>query len=60
MADKVIFNSECERHKGSGIVWLGDEEICYGCYCEQFEYCPLCGKKFDDPEECGNKSQPTA
>ena len=42
----------CEKHPNDGIVWLGDNEICYGCYCEQFEYCPKCGRKWDDPLEC--------
>ena len=43
----------CERHPNDGVVWLGDNEICYGCYCEQFEYCPLCGRKWEKhpPEE---------
>ena len=50
--DKVILDSECECHKGQGIILLGDGEICYGCWLEQFDYCPLCGKKWDDPEEC--------
>ena len=31
----------CKRHPESGIVSLGDIDVCYGCYCEQFEYCPL-------------------
>lgn len=44
--------TECDKHKESGVVWLGDRERCYGCYCERFDYCPLCGKKWDDPEEC--------
>ena len=42
----------CDKHPGSGEIILGDGEICYGCYCEQFEYCPLCGRKWDDPLEC--------
>ena len=36
----------CETHPNSGVVWLGDTDICYGCYCEQFAYCPLCGRKW--------------
>ena len=43
---------ECEKHKGQGTVWNGDLEMCYGCYCERFDYCPLCGYKWDDPREC--------
>lgn len=43
----------CEKHpNNSGIIWLGNMEICYDCYCEQYEYCPLCGRKWDDPLEC--------
>lgn len=45
--------SECEKHKGAGTVFLSDgTERCYGCYCEQFDYCPLCGCAWDDPREC--------
>ena len=48
----IILNSECEHHKGQGIILTGDRERCYGCYCERFDYCPLCGKSWDDPTEC--------
>ena len=52
----------CERHPNSGVVWVGDEKLCYGCYCEPFEfpeYCPLCGYAWDDPKECKlGESQP--
>jgi len=41
-----------KKHPGSGTVWIGDSKICYGCWCEQFEYCPLCNKKWGDPLEC--------
>ena len=43
---------ECKRHPNSGTIWLGDKACCYGCYLEQFDYCPLCARKWDDPEEC--------
>ena len=43
----------CERHEKEGTIILSDGRMrCYGCYCEQFDYCPLCGYKWDDPREC--------
>jgi len=39
----------CEKHPDDGIIILnGDIEMCYGCWCEQFEYCPLCGKSWEE------------
>ncbi len=52
MAKKIFLDSECTKHKGSGVVLLGDNEMCYGCWLEQFDNCPLCGKTWDDPTEC--------
>ncbi len=41
------YEMECERHPNSGVVLLGDEEMCYGCYFEYFSYCPLCGRDWE-------------
>jgi len=46
---------ECEQHKGMGAIILSNgTEWCYGCYSEQWEYCPICGYKWDHPKECKN------
>jgi len=42
----------CERHPNSGEIWLGDITDCYGCYCKQYDYCPICGYEWSDPREC--------
>ena len=46
----------CKRHPNSGTIWLGDKAYCYGCYCEQFDYCPLCGVDWEhhppEGEDC--------
>lgn len=40
---------QCEKHPGQGTVILSDgTEVCYGCYCEQFDYCPRCGKELKE------------
>ena len=39
----------CDKHPDSGTVILTDGTVvCYGCYQEQFMYCPLCGKIWDE------------
>lgn len=36
MPEKLIFDSECERHKGMGVFVFDDRtEMCYGCWLEQ-------------------------
>jgi hypothetical protein len=38
---------ECPKHKGQGEIWLDTESMCYGCWLEQFETCPLCGEPWN-------------
>jgi len=39
---------ECERHPKAGIIWIGNAEMCYGCWVEHFDYCPICGKAWEE------------
>ena len=39
----------CEKHPKEGIIIISSgEQMCYGCWLEQFDYCPLCGKPWNN------------
>jgi len=39
----------CEKHPGGGTIIISSgEQMCYGCWLEQFDYCPLCGRHWNN------------